>query len=372
MSAPTLTSEGGNAEEATPRGRRRPTNGQIGVAIWVLAMLVIPLVLQSGLWLGIGILTLIGAVGALGMQVITGLAGQISLGHAFFMGIGAYSAAWLGVEQGLPWWIWLPAAGLIAAVIGGLVAPVAVRIRGFYLAVATLALVFIGLYIWQTWSSLSGGVNGRAAAPVLIAGQDLAGGFYVGGQRILDAFQAWWYFALVILLIAMVITHNIKRSRLGRAFMAVRDKDVAAAVVGIPVTQTKTIAFVISSFLAGVSGALLVSYMGYFTPTQWAFMLSVDFIAMAVIGGLGTVSGALLGALFIRAMPEVVNQLSEYLPFVRQGMSTEGGITPPLLSGFLYGLALVLILLFEPDGLRSLLLRLGRTLRKPFSRREKP
>lgn len=351
-------------QPSAPRTSRRPSLGQIGVGLWLVAMIVLPLVLQSEIWLGIGILTFIAGIGALGMQVITGLAGQISLGHAFFMGIGAYSSAWLGADQGLPWWLWLPASGLVAALAGALVAPIAVRIRGLYLAVATLALIFIGLYLWETWTSLTGGVNGRPAAAVVIGGQDLNYGLMSGDQVVLDAFQAWWYFALAILLIVMVLTFNLKRSRMGRAFMAVRDRDVAAAVVGVPVTRTKTIAFVISSFFAGMSGALLVAYMGYFTPAQWHLMLSVDFIAMIVIGGMGTVSGALLGALFVRAMPEVVNQSSGVLPFVSGGMSTSGGITAPLLSGFLYGLVIVLILLFEPNGIRALFIRAGRGIKR--------
>ncbi|TDC46608.1 branched-chain amino acid ABC transporter permease [Actinomadura sp. KC345] len=349
-----------------PRPQGLLTRGRVGVCLWIAGMLVLPLVVRSELWLGIGILTLIAAVAALGMQVITGLAGQISLGHAFFMAIGAYSSAWLGADQGLPWWLWLPAAGLAAAAAGALVAPIAVRIRGLYLAVATLALVFIGLYVWETWTDLSGGVNGRPAAPVLFGDQDLSLGVMSGDQVILDSFQAWWYFALAILLLVMLLTHNLKHSRLGRAFMAVRDKDVAAAVVGVPVTRTKTTAFVISSFFAGISGALLVSYMGYFTPGQWHLMLSVDFIAMIVIGGMGTVSGALLGALFVRAIPEVVNQASDFLPFVRKEASTDGGVTGPLLSGFLYGLVIVLILLFEPNGIRALVLRVWRRLRAPL------
>ena len=359
-----LTSPPAPRDAAAPRPGPRGllTPGRAGVGAWAVAMVVLPLVLRSELWLGIGVLTLIAGIGALGMQVITGLAGQISLGHAFFMAIGAYSSAWLGADQGLPWYLWLPAAGLVSAAAGALVAPVAVRIRGLYLAVATLALVFIGLYAWETWTDLSGGVNGRPAAPVLFGDQDLSLGIMSGDRVILDALQSWWYFALAILLLVMFLTHNLKHSRLGRAFMAVRDKDVAAAVVGVPVTRTKTTAFVISSFFAGISGALLVSYMGYFTPGQWHLMLSVDFIAMIVIGGMGTVSGALLGALFVRAMPELVNQASAVLPFVRKDASTDGGVTGPLLSGFLYGLVIVLILLFEPNGIRALALRGRRRL----------
>lgn len=335
------------------RTKKRST--RVWVAVWIAAMLVVPWVVQSDLWMGVGIFALIAAVGALGMQVITGFAGQISMGHAVFMAIGAYTSAWLGVDEGLPVWVWLPAAAVVAGLAGGVVAPAAVRIRGLYLAVATLALIFIGTYVWETWTSMSGGVNGRTAPAVEINGQDLLDGYWSeSGEEILTSFQAWWYFALAVLLIVTVLTWNLKRSRLGRAFMAVRDRDIAAGVAGIPVTRTKVVAFVISSAFAGVSGALLVSYMGYFTPSQWTMMVSVDFIAMVVIGGMGTVAGAILGAFFIKAMPEMVNVVSPYLPFVSKDASADGGVTAPLLSQFLYGLVIVLVLIFEPKGLVAL------------------
>lgn len=338
------------------RTKKRST--RVWVAVWVVAMLLVPWVVQSDLWMGVGIFALIAAVGALGMQVITGFAGQISMGHAVFMAIGAYTSAWLGVDVGLPVWVWLPAAAVVAGLAGALVGPAAVRIRGLYLAVATLALIFIGTYVWETWTSMSGGVNGRTAPAVEINGQDLLDGYRSsGGEEILTSFQAWWYFALAVLLIVTVLTWNLKRSRLGRAFMAVRDRDIAAGVAGIPVTRTKVVAFVVSSALAGVSGALLVSYMGYFTPSQWTMMVSVDFIAMVVIGGMGSVAGAILGAFFIKAMPEMVNVVSPYLPFVSKDASADGGITAPLLSQFLYGLVIVLVLIFEPKGLVALFKR---------------
>ncbi|MCJ0905029.1 branched-chain amino acid ABC transporter permease [Rhodococcus sp. ARC_M6] len=346
------------AGDPAPVVRTKKRSTRVWVAVWVAAMLVVPWVVQSDLWMGVGIFALIAAVGALGMQVITGFAGQISMGHAVFMAIGAYTSAWLGVDEGLPVWVWLPAAAVVSGLAGGVVAPAAVRIRGLYLAVATLALLFIGTYVWETWTSLSGGVNGRTAPAVEINGQDLLDGYWTsGGEEILTSFQAWWYFALAVLLVVTVLTWNLKRSRLGRAFMAVRDRDIAAGVAGIPVTRTKVVAFVISSAFAGVSGALLVSYMGYFTPSQWTMMVSVDFIAMVVIGGMGTVAGAILGAFFIKAMPEMVNVLSPYLPFVSKDASADGGVTAPLLSQFLYGFVIVLVLIFEPKGLVALFKR---------------
>ncbi|MDF1602138.1 branched-chain amino acid ABC transporter permease [Nocardioides sp. YIM 152315] len=345
--------------EVAPARRRRVRAGTIGLVAWLLGMVLVPWLGISDLWMGVGIFAIIAAVGALGIQVIMGFTGQISLGHSAFMAIGAYSSAWLGVEQEQPFWVWLPAAALVAGLAGALFAPIAVRIRGLYLAVGTIALVFIGAYVWETWTTVSGGAGGRLAAPVEINGQDLLDGYWSGGTQVMTLFQAWWYFAFAVLLVVMVLTWNIRRSRLGRSMLAVRDRDLAAGVVGIPVTQTKTVAFAISSAFAGVSGALLTAYMGYFTPGQWSLMLSIDFIAMVVIGGLGTITGAVLGAFFFRAVPEVVNWLSAYLPGISQDAKVDGGVTAPLLSQFVYGLLIVVILIFEPRGLNQL-------CRKPF------
>lgn len=342
-----------------PAGRRRRL-ALAGLAAWILGMVLVPWVVSSDLWMGVGVFALIAAIGTLGLQVIMGFTGQISMGHAAFMAIGAYSSAWLGVEKEQPFWIWLPASALVAGLAGALFAPAAVRIRGLYLAVATLGLVFIGTYVWETWTDVSGGDAGRLAAPVIINDQDILNGYWSGDTQVLTLFQAWWYFALAVLLLVALLTWNIKRSRLGRAMMAVRDRDLAAGVVGIPVTRTKVIAFAISSAFAGVSGALLTAYMGYFTPGQWGLMLSVDIIAMVVIGGLGTISGAILGAFFVKVIPEVISWLSQYLPFISQDAKVDGGVTAPLLSQFVYGLVIVLVLIFEPRGLSQL-------CRKPFT-----
>src|SRR5699024_5754668 len=176
-------------------------------------------------------------------------------------------------------------------------------------------------------------------------------------EEVLTSFQAWWYFALAFLLIAIVATANLKRSRIGRAFMAVRDHDLAVGVVGISSTTTKLTAFAISAAMAGLTGALLSAYMGHLSPGQWGLMLSVEYIAMAVIGGLGSVGGAVLGALFVRAMPQVIIVLADYLPFISAELSTSGGLTAPFISEFLYGLAIVLVLLYEPQGLMALVTR---------------
>jgi branched-chain amino acid transport system permease protein len=348
------------ARTRTPRSRRSLF---LGPAVWFVVALIVPWLGLSDAWMNIGVFALIAAVGALGMQVIMGFAGQVSLGHAVFMAVGAYTAAWLGVDHGQPWWVWLPAAALVSAAVGAIVAPAAVRIRGLYLAVATLALVFIALWGWETWTSLTGGINGRTAATVVIGGQDLLTGVFSGNTEVLSMFQAWWYFALAILMLTVVVTWNIKRSRLGRAMMAVRDRDLAAGVAGIPVTSTKVTAFAISSAMAGVSGAMLAAFLGYISANQWTLGLSIDFIAMVVIGGSGAVGGAVLGAFFVRAMPEIVNQFAGVLPFISKEAKVDGGITVPLLSQFLYGLTIVLVLIFEPRGITAIFRRLSAALR---------
>lgn len=350
------------------RSLRRPGPRAIGVTVWIAGMLAVPWVVRSDLWMGVGIFALIASVGAIGLQVIMGFAGQISLGHAAFMAIGAYTSAWLGVDHEQPFWIWLPAAAVVSGVAGALFAPVAVRIRGLHLAMATVGLVFIASYVWITWTDLSGGTSGRPAAPVLINGQDLLNGYWSGGQQVLTLFQAWWYFALAVLLLVVLLAWNVKRSRLGRAMMAVRDRDLAAGVVGIPVVRTKVIAFGISSAFAGLSGALLTAYMGFFTPGQWVLMLSIDVVSIVVIGGIGTIAGAILGAFFFKAVPEVLTWSSHYVPIISQDAKVDGGVTAPLLSQFVYGLLIVVILIFEPRGLVALVKRPVAGVRRRMTR----
>lgn len=353
MASPTMAEP---TTETAPASlpQRRPSRPWTAGLVWLAVMIVLPWIVSSELWLGIGVFTIIAAIGALGMQVIMGFAGQISLGHAAFIGIGATAGAWLGGNQGLPWFLWIPLATIFTAVVGIAVGPVAVRIRGLNLAVATLALVFIVQYVLEVWTGVSGGINGRSAAPVEINGQNLLRGYWSGDTQILTSFQAWWYFALVFLVLAVIATYNLKHSRIGRAFMAVRDRDMAVGVVGIPSTATKLTAFAISAAMAGLTGCLLSAYMGHLSPGQWSLMLSVEYIAMAVIGGLGSVSGALIGALFVRAMPQLVTTVSEYLPFVSTDVTSGGGLTAPLISQFFYGLSIVLVLLYEPRGLMAL------------------
>lgn len=300
------------------------------------------------------------AIGALGLNIVTGLAGQVSLGHAFFLGIGAYTAAAIsgdpegrtigyGITNIL---VWLPAAGLAAALAGVLVAPLATRLRGLYLAIVTLGLVFLGEHIFREWSELTGGVGvGREAAV-----PELFGYAFNESSEYLTKDQNLYLLMLVLLLVFALGARNLARSRVGRAFAAVRDRDMAAEMMAINLPQTKTVAFGISSFYAGCSGAVLYTITGFVEPTAFNLLLSVQFIAMVLIGGAGTVSGTIMGALFISLLPTLTRELPAYVPLISAQVTDTPNVFQ--LESILYGLLIVAFLLFEPRGLYGIWIRI--------------
>jgi branched-chain amino acid transport system permease protein len=332
---------------------RRGRVAHAGAVAVGAGLLVLPLVLPAR-WHPVAVFALIAGIGAVGMHVLTGLAGQVSLGHAAFLGVGAYTATWLGADQELPAYLWLPGAGLAAAALGALVGPVATRLRGLYLAVVTLSLTFVAGWVWTVWESLTGGSStGRSTMRFTIAGHDLFDGMTLAGLH-LDGDQVWWYVALALLAAAMTTARNLQRTRIGRAFGSIRERDLTASSAGIPVTRIKTTAFVVSSFYAGIAGALLAAYQSYLLPEQWDLWLSIQFVAMIVVGGLGSVAGAVLGAAFVVVLPELVQSSTGFLPFVEERPSSTGGVSVELLSQLLYGAATVAVLVWEPGGIVGL------------------
>jgi len=247
------------------------------------------------------------AIGAIGLNLVTGYAGQVSLGHAFFVGIGAFTAAVIsgdpeartlgyGVTEIL---LWLPAAGLVAGLAGLVVAPLATRLRGLYLAIVTLGLVFLGEHVFREAGFITGGFGvGRAGPRATLFGFDL-----VAPGPLLTADQKRYLLMLVVLTILAVLARNLARSDVGRAFAAVRDRDIAAEVIGVNLTRTKAQAFTVSSFYAGVCGALLYTITPVIEPSSFNLLLSVQFVAMVLIGGVATISGSIMGALFIALLP---------------------------------------------------------------------
>lgn len=314
------------------------------------------------------------AIAAIGLNLVTGLAGQISLGHAFFLGLGAYTGASLAGDTdsrlfglGLDMAIWLPAAGIVAGLVGVVVAPVATRLRGQYLAIVTLGLVFLGEHLFRELRDITGGAGvGRAAPDLVLFGADFGESTTFAGLEI-DRTITLYFFGLVMVLFFGLLAKNLTRSAVGRAFAAVRDRDVAAELMGVPLTKYKLIAFGVSSFYAGIAGAMLSTVTGFIEPGTYSLFFSIQFLAMILIGGVGTLAGALLGAAFVTLLPRLVQEVPGILPFIESG--TSGGfLTTFQLQTIIYGSLIVIFLILEPRGLFGLWVRVRNYFRAwPFS-----
>jgi branched-chain amino acid transport system permease protein len=304
-------------------------------------------------------LGLAASIGAIGLNLVTGYAGQVSLGHAFFLGLGAITAAVVSGDPdgrflgyGITFFpAWLLAAGLVAALAGLIVAPLAVRLRGLYLAIVTLGLVFLGEHIFESVRSMTGGPGvGRPGPRLIFFGErfDVDGeilGFMVSRE------QRLYLLMLLMLIIFGVIGRNVARSAVGRAFAAVRDRDIAAEVIGVELTKQKLLAFTISSFYAGVAGALLWTIIGFVEPTSFNLLLSVKYVAMVLIGGVATISGSIMGAVFIEALGRMTRQLAGNLPGISANPAGDGILNVFQLEAVLYGALIIGFLIFEPRGL---------------------
>lgn len=342
---------------------------RVWTAILAVVLLVLPFVITDNL-LQIIALGCAFTIGATGLNIVTGYAGQVSLGHAFFLGVGAYTASAIAGDPagrtigfGITFFpVWLIGAGLVAAGAGAIVAPLAFRLRGLYLAVVTVGLVFLGEYIFAEWTSLTGGPGvGRSTATPELFGVNLR-----VDNALFTSDQQMYLLMLSLMVFFMLLAKNIVRSRLGRAFSALRDRDVAAEVIGVSLWRYKLTAFVVSSFFAGVCGALVYSLSGFVDPTSFGLLLSVQFIAMVLIGGAGTIAGGILGAFFITLLPLVTRQVPRIIPFVSADPIQPVNIF--LLETLIYGLLIVGFLIFEPRGLFGLWIRLRRYWdRWPFS-----
>lgn len=332
------------------------------MAIGLLAVFALPLWLPRD-WMILLSRAYVTAIGVIGLNLVTGYAGQVSLGHAFFLGVGAYTGAALGGVAGTSLWglgldmlIWIPAAGLLAAVIGALVAPIAVRLRGLYLALVTLGLVFLGEHIFRDWDVLTGGAaTGREPAKLKLLGYrfDLDG--TLGGVTLRRELQIYWVM-LIMLIIAAFLAKNLVRSRVGRAFAAVRDRDIAAEVMGIDLTRTKLLAFAVSSFYAGVAGALLFTVTGFVNAVSFNLLLSFTYIAMVVIGGAASIAGSIMGAVFLTMLPRIIDAAGDVIPFFET--ASTGILSTSQLERIIFGLLIVAFLIFEPLGLYGIWIRI--------------
>lgn len=267
---------------------------------------------------------------SVGMMLLTGFTGQLSLGHVGFFGIGSYTSAIL-VSKGVPFLLALPAAGLLAAFIGVFVALPAVRLTGMYLMIMTLGFAFIVEEILARWESMTQGNMGMVVEPPSI------------GPLVFDSEFSFYYLALLILILTLLAARNILRSPTGRAMISIRDSEVASQAIGVNLMQYKAVAFALSAFFTGIAGSLSAHKLSFISPESFNIMESVKYLAMIIIGGLGSLHGAVLGTAFLLFLPGVIIAVKEFLP---HAIASQTGLEPLLM-----GMVIVLFILFEPMGL---------------------
>jgi branched-chain amino acid transport system permease protein len=311
--------------------------------IAVLALGVFPL-LASDYVLNLANLIAIACLGAIGLNILVGMSGQISIGHAAFMSVGAYTAAVLSVRFGLPWIVAMLAGGVLAAGIGIVIGIPSLRIKGLYLAVATLAaqLIIEWTINHATW------ISGGAQASIYVNKPTIFG-YVIKSQR-----DMYWLI-MIVLVIGIIFALNLARTHLGRSFVAVRDRDIAAEIIGINIFAARLTAFGISSFYAGITGVLYTYYYGVANYEAFTLTISIEFLAMIIIGGLGSVLGSIFGAVFISLVPILLD-----LALTRIGMGwfgMEGARVAAVSSSLqlmLFGGLIMFFLVVEPDGLNKL------------------
>lgn len=330
-------------------------------AVGTVLLLALPFYLDR-FWLQAGLFAMAAAIGAIGINLLTGATGQLSMGHAFFLAVGAYGyCAFAGdggdglLGLGLPTWLAVPAAVATAGAAGGLFSPIAGRLRGAYLGIATLALIFIGQHVLFNAEDLTGGFNGRDVPPLSVFGLTFDDAEVTVAAVPFGAAEKLWYAGLVLLLCCGLFARGVLRDRPGRALNAIRDHRIAAGVMGVPVARYRAAVFVLSSMYAGLAGVLLALVFQRTVPDYFGMALSLEYLAMIVIGGLGSVSGAVLGAALVALLPQLLTRYSEALPLVSDPGT--GGIAPGEASRYLYGAAVVAVVLFLPGGLASLTAR---------------
>ena len=358
------------------------SKARIGWAVlWVLALLA-PFFLE-GFWLQTGLFSMAAIIGAIGLTVLTGTTGQLSLAHAFFVAVGAYGYCYfagtggLGIRAtaglGLPPLLAMVLAVGLAGVAGALFSPISGRLRGIYLGIASIGLVFIGQQILFNATKVTGGFNGRDAETFSLLGfsfGDADPALTIAGIPF-EQLERLWYLGLVLVLLAYLYARNIVGGRPGRALETVRDSEVAAAVMGVDVSRYKAAAFTVSSMYAGLAGVLTALVFGRIVPESFGFNLSVSFLVMIVIGGLGSIRGAALGAIFVTMLPNVFDHYSGSLPLVAEA-GTGGGLEPSDAARLLYGAAIVAVLIFAPGGLGGIGRRLASSPDAPAEPAEGP
>lgn len=326
---------------------------RITLAVIALIIFVIVPLTGSSYWFGILNLIGIAALGAIGLNILVGYTGQISVGHAAFMSVGAYTAAVILREfPDTHWLIALIAGGCMAALVGMFFGIPSLRIKGLYLAVSTLAAQLIIEWGINHWSWLSGGAQGSiyVAAPTF---PWLVDGAIV--MRKMEENIHFYFLIYALLVVGIVFALNLFRSHLGRAFIAVRDRDIAAEIIGINIFRTKLLAFGIASFYAGIAGGLYTYFYGIANFESFTLLISIQFLAMCIIGGLGSILGSILGAIFITMLPIGLDFAMRGLGGTLFGWDdAAASATLPQWNLIIFGGLIMFFLVVEPDGLAKM------------------
>lgn len=327
------------------------TSSRVALAVLGVVLVLLPFGVEDK-WLTVLAVCGAFAILGIGLNLLTGYTGQVSLGHAFFLAVGGYVAANIGDKLGWPLPLWLLAAVVIGAALGALVGMFSLRLSGNYLAIITIAMLFLANYLAKKWTNITGGGGSLSAdAPTSIGPFDFAHLEQVGFT---SRIQGVYWLVLGLVALAALLARNLVRSRAGRAMQAVRDRDLAAEVIGVSMFRYKMGAFAVSAAFAAVGGGL---YLGVIQRSVQVdsvlgiqgFLLSITFVAIIVIGGLGSVWGAIVGALLVQGLPQVLAIEADLLPFVGQGKM----MSITTFNGLLFGVLIVLTFLFQPEGIAA-------------------
>ncbi|WAT85694.1 branched-chain amino acid ABC transporter permease [Delftia acidovorans] len=314
---------------------------RIWLAVAGALLLLFPF-MASDYWLYLACLVSINVAGATGLNILTGYTGLVSLGQAAFMGLGAYTVAIVQARWGTPVLFNLLAGGLVAMLGGIVVGLPSLRVKGLYLAIATIAASFIAHFLFANLK-LTGGTAGLTLQPATVFGVALD-----------TSFRLYWVIVPVTLLMLLGAA-NLFRTRIGRAFIAIRDRDISAEVLGIPLLRYKLLSFGLSSFYAGVAGGLWAYFFRVVTPESFPLLMSIFFLAAIIVGGMGSILGGILGAVFMTMVPELLKLIVDLLP----GGSELAVFLSPVRT-MVFGLLIIVFLVFEPQGLAEMWRRLRR------------
>ena len=313
------------------------TRTQWGLLIGLLIVLFAAPLYLPNFWLGVFNLIGITLIAAIGLNILVGYCGQLSIGHAGFIAVGAYTSAILTNRFEMPFLVGFIGAGLVSGLIGLIFGLPSVRVKGFYLAITTIAAQFIIIWVINHMG-ITGGFTGIKVPPASI------------GDLVFRSETSQFFLIITIAVLCVLFAKNLARTKVGRAFIAIRDNDLAAEVMGVNLLYYKLLAFFIGCFFAGIAGGLLAHYWGFLNAEMFSFTDSILYIGMIIIGGLGTSLGPILGVVLIRLLQQVL--LPIYLvPFLENSFKSfpsgfATGVTP-----MLFGLIIVLFLILEPRGL---------------------